>query len=129
MTSTLMLGGRDMSGQQEPWSELDRFDRLDPRDSTLDLSGLISRLNNGSLSNGNNDRGNGAPDNAVPDNGVGVGKTSVGNGTALGNSGGARNSGVGGIGDTVPYMRPPQPGANGHGAIAAYSAYAAQGSH
>jgi hypothetical protein len=113
-----------MSGQQEPWGELDRFDQLDQRDSTLDLSGLISRLNNGSFSNGNNDRGNG-----VPDNGVGVGKVGVGNGGALNNSGGARNSGVGGIGDTVPYVRPPQPGANGHGAIAAYSAYAAQGSH
>jgi len=37
-----------MSGQQEPRSERGRFDQPDPRDSTLDLSGLISRLNNGS---------------------------------------------------------------------------------
>jgi hypothetical protein len=37
-----------MSGQQEPRSETGQFDQLDPRDSTLDLSGLISRLNNGS---------------------------------------------------------------------------------
>jgi hypothetical protein len=137
-----------MSGQQEPWSELDRFDRLDSRDRTLDLSGLISRLNNGSISNGDNSRGNGRRE----DNGLGVGDNAR-----------AGNSGVNGNGDTVPYMRPPQPaqaepdvaappqlpqlppadavrvartavtvrpepsGANGHGAIAAYTAYAAHG--
>lgn len=50
-----------MSGQQEPRSELDRSGQLDPRDSTLDLSGLISRLNNGSLSSGNGSRGTGGP--------------------------------------------------------------------
>lgn len=82
-----------MSGQQEPWSELDRFDRLDSRDRTLDLPGLISRLNNGSLSTGDNSRGNGRRE----DNGVGVGDNAR-----------AGNSGVSGNGDTVPYMRPPQ---------------------
>src|SRR5215472_12702429 len=93
MTSTLRLGGeRIMPGQQEPRSELDRSGQLDPRDSTLDLSGLISRLNNGSLSNGNNGRGNGGQDN-----GVGVG-----------NNARTGHSGVNGIGDTVPYMRPPR---------------------
>ena len=33
-----------MSGQQERWGELDGFDQLDPRDSTLELSGLIDRM-------------------------------------------------------------------------------------
>lgn len=132
-----------MSGQQEPWSELDRFDRLNSRDRTLDLPGLISRVNNGSLSNGDNSRG------SRDDNGVGVGDNAR-----------AGNGGVNGNGDTVPCTRPPQsaqaepdvaappqlppadavrvahttvtvrpepPGANGHGAIAAYTAYAAHG--
>jgi hypothetical protein len=169
-----------MSGQQEPWSELDRFDQLDARDSTLDLSGLISRLNNGTQNNGSFSNGNNDRLDAPPDNGVSIGKTVIGNSGVLGNSGGARNGGVSGIGDTAPYMRPPRraavepeearqpqlpsspqplspperpssallppvtpvrgahaavtvrpepPGANGHGAIAAYGAYAAQGTH
>jgi hypothetical protein len=33
-----------MSGQQERWGELNDFDQLDPRDSTLELSGLIDRM-------------------------------------------------------------------------------------
>jgi hypothetical protein len=33
-----------MSGPQQSWSEPDRFDQLDPRDATLDLSGLIDRM-------------------------------------------------------------------------------------
>ena len=103
-----------MPGQQEPGSEFDRFDQLDSRDSTLDLSGLVSRLRNGSISNGKNDRDNDGHDNVV------------GGGT----NGAVTNSRVNGTGDTVPYSRPPRPsGANGHGAIAAYGAYAAHGTH
>lgn len=129
-----------MSGQQEQWNELDRFDQLDPRDATLDLSGLISRQNNGVQHNGAQNNGS-----------LSNGKSSV------------AGNGVNGIGDTVPYARPPQrtpaesgdvpapprpssppvsavrgahaavtvspppSGANGHGAIAAYSTYATQG--
>lgn len=143
MTSTLIRGGRDMSRPQEPWSEVDRFDQLNPRDSGPDLSGLISRLNNGSLDNGNNDRGYG-----IQDNGVTPGRAVKDDNGVLGNSGSAGNSGVTGFGDTVPYMRPPRPaavepqdahdaanvgpepsGANGHGATAARAAYAARSTH
>src|SRR5215469_13638809 len=116
-----------MSGQQEPWSGRDRPDRANPRDRTLDLSGLISRLNNGSSSSRNNDHGNG-----VPDNGASLGRAIIGNsgGTdnsgGAGNSAGAGNSRVSGIGDTTPYLRRP---ANGLGAAAGRGAPAAPGTH
>ncbi len=41
-----------MSGQHE-WGELDQSDQLDPRDATLDLSGLIDRMSQQLRSSGN----------------------------------------------------------------------------
>src|SRR5258708_22556209 len=94
-----------MSGQQEPRGELDRFDQPDPRDSALDLSGLISRLDNGSLSNGNNGRGEGGQDNC---SGVGN-NVVVSNNAVVGNSGVAGISPVKRVGGTGQDNTPPRP--------------------
>jgi hypothetical protein len=57
-----------MSGEQGRWSELDSSDQLDPRDATLDFSGLIDRMQDQLRATSGNGRHAGA--GGVSDNDV-----------------------------------------------------------